>query len=29
VIEKGEVVWSGENHALQSDPNVHAMYLAV
>jgi branched-chain amino acid transport system ATP-binding protein len=29
VIEKGEVVWSGDTAALQADANVQASYLAV
>jgi branched-chain amino acid transport system ATP-binding protein len=29
VIEKGEIVWSGDTAALQGDAKVQTMYLAV
>jgi branched-chain amino acid transport system ATP-binding protein len=29
VIEKGEIVWSGDTAALQADAKVQTMYLAV
>jgi branched-chain amino acid transport system ATP-binding protein len=29
VIEKGEIVWSGDTAALQEDAKVQTMYLAV
>jgi ABC-type branched-subunit amino acid transport system ATPase component len=29
VIEKGEIVWSGDTAALQAEAKVQTMYLAV